>query len=626
MKGLDLCHGFFLAYGEPLIKENFSFMSDRIAAGMVGEGSECLGFDDSVSRDHDWGPGFCIWLTDEDFDQFGTALQKAYEKLPRMYMGIVRKTARFSPQKLGVFKISEFYKHFTGLPHAPQTPSQWMNLCDAYLCACTSGEVFYDPSGKFSNIRQKLLEFYPEDVRKFKIAAKCMSCAQSGQYNFMRSVRRGESVAAAFAKNAFCLDIMDLAFLLKKRFAPFYKWKHRAVKNLGNLGKQIHDAVAILMACTNDLETQNMIETLCSAIINEMKVQNISKASGNFLLDHGFSAQDAIQDEILRTKDVWGGMLTGKVLIIGGSYFAGRALVEFLLNEGKNEIFTFNRGNIPLNLKGVNEFKGDRTSIESIRANLPSGDWDAVIDFCGYSPEDIDSVIKGIPGRIRHYIFISTASVYDHSGMLPLDEISETIKAPQPGLGYYSEYVLGKIRAEECLMVICREKSIPWTIMRPSILYGRFNYAPRETYFFDLMEKEAAIVIPEHNLTLFNFIFVEDLAAIIGRCMGNNRSYDQVFNTVSPEFVTYEKFVEILGFISGKPLKIVQKTVQTIMQERIPLPFPMDRHEVYSGDKLQKALGFKFTPLALGMKKTYEFYQFLREKNKEKREQQNGCL
>ncbi len=306
MKGLDLCRGFFLAYGEPMIKEKFSFISDRIAAGMVGEGSECLGFDDRVSRDHDWGPGFCLWLTDEDFDEFGLEFQKAYEKLPRMYMGIVRKTARLSSQKLGVFKISDFYRRFTGLPHAPQTPSQWMTLCDAYLCACTSGEVFYDPSGRFSSIRQKLLEFYPEDVRRFKIAAKCMSCAQSGQYNFMRSVRRGEPVAAAFAKNAFCMDIMDLVFLLKKRFAPFYKWKHRAVKNLGDPGRQTHDAVAILMACTNDIESQDIMETMCSAIINEMKRQDISHATGNFLLDHGLWAQQSISDEILRTKDVWG--------------------------------------------------------------------------------------------------------------------------------------------------------------------------------------------------------------------------------------------------------------------------------------------------------------------------------
>lgn len=319
-------------------------------------------------------------------------------------------------------------------------------------------------------------------------------------------------------------------------------------------------------------------------------------------------------------------MLTINILIIGGSYFAGRSLVEFLVNEKKAGVSIFNRGNIPLNLKGVTELCGDRTSLDSIRQNLPLTDWDAVIDFCGYSAEDIESVIQGIPGKIRHYIFISTVSVYDHSAVLPLDETSAALCKPQPELGDYAEYGFNKIRAEKCLIRLCRERSIPWTILRPSILYGRFNYAPRETYFFDLMEKDGPIIIPEHNLALFNFIFVEDLSNITGLCIKNKKMYDQVFNTVSPEFVSYKNFVDILEIISGKKINTIQKSIQAIIKERIPLPFPMDHHEVYSGDKLQRTLGFKFTPLALGMKKTYEFYQYLRGKNKKKREQQNGCL
>jgi hypothetical protein len=290
-----------------MIKNNFSSFQGRIAAGMVGEGSECLRFDDVFSRDHDWGPGFCLWLTDEDFDEFGPALQDAYEKLPRVFMGFERKIARLSNQKLGVFRIFEFYKRFTGLPSAPKTPGQWINLCDAYLCACTSGEVFYDPFGKFSGIRKKLLEFYPEDVRRFKIAAKCMLCAQSGQYNAIRSAKRGEPVAVAFARNEFCMGIMDLVFLLKKRFAPFYKWKHRAVKDLGPLGRHIHSAVAKVVSCHNDLEAQDLMESMCFIIIDELKLQNLSQATGNFLLDHGLFVQQSILDEILRQKDVWGG-------------------------------------------------------------------------------------------------------------------------------------------------------------------------------------------------------------------------------------------------------------------------------------------------------------------------------
>ncbi len=307
MKGLDLCRDFFLTHGEPMIKAEFSFLKDRMAAGMVGEGSECLGFDDAVSRDHDWGPGFCLWLTDEDYREFGPELQAAYEKLPRVFLGFHRKSARLSGQKTGVFTISGFFRQFTGLSQAPDNLSQWMSLSDAYLCTCTSGEVFHDPFGRFTDIRKNLLEFYPEDVRRFKIAVKCMVCAQSGQYNMVRSARRGEPVAEAFAKNEFCMGIMDLVFLLKKRYAPFYKWKHRAVKDLGPLGEQIHGGVEKVMGSPNHRETQNLIESMCTVVIDELKRQDLSQAAGNFLLDHGLCVQQSILDEALRQKDVWGG-------------------------------------------------------------------------------------------------------------------------------------------------------------------------------------------------------------------------------------------------------------------------------------------------------------------------------
>lgn len=307
MKGLELCHRFFRTYGEPMIKEKFYPYRNQIAAGMVGEGSECLGLDDSTSRDHDWGPGFCLWLADETFDVIGKTLQEAYEKLPRVFMGFARKESLLSHKKIGVFRITDFYKQFTGLPHTPQTLLQWSCLSDEYLCACTNGRVFYDPSGKFSEIRNQFLAFYPEDIRLLKIASKCMTCAQSGQYNFMRSVDRGEPFAAAYAQNIFCLEIMGLVFLLNKRFAPFYKWKHRAVKDLGSLGKGIHDAITRLVAANEDFKKKEIIETMCASVIAELKHQGLSGAQSDFLLDHGIAVQKGIADEMLRQRDVWGG-------------------------------------------------------------------------------------------------------------------------------------------------------------------------------------------------------------------------------------------------------------------------------------------------------------------------------
>ena len=66
MKGLELSRAYYEAWGAPMIREKFPEYEDRIAVGLVGPGSECFGYDDAISMDHDFEAGFCLWLTKED--------------------------------------------------------------------------------------------------------------------------------------------------------------------------------------------------------------------------------------------------------------------------------------------------------------------------------------------------------------------------------------------------------------------------------------------------------------------------------------------------------------------------------------------------------------------------------
>ena len=77
MKGLEISEKFFYEYGLPMIEKEFSEYKDRIAAGLVGHGSECFGFDDEISTDHDFEPGFSLWITAEDERKFGFKLFRA---------------------------------------------------------------------------------------------------------------------------------------------------------------------------------------------------------------------------------------------------------------------------------------------------------------------------------------------------------------------------------------------------------------------------------------------------------------------------------------------------------------------------------------------------------------------
>jgi uncharacterized protein DUF4037 len=90
----------------------------------------------------------------------------------------------------------------------------------------TNGKIFQDPGGPFSTWRQKLKQYYPEEVRIFKLAAACVKAAQSGQYNLKRSLKRRDWFALRYAEIQFCDEALSLTFLLSRRYAPYYKWRH----------------------------------------------------------------------------------------------------------------------------------------------------------------------------------------------------------------------------------------------------------------------------------------------------------------------------------------------------------------------------------------------------------------
>lgn len=120
MPMLDVSRDFYYEYGKPMLERDFAEVRHKIAAGLCGEGSECLGFDDETSLDHDVDMGFCLFITQEDEREFGFRLERAYAKLPREYRGVTR--LRMSPvggNRHGVIVIDEFYKRFLGTNTAP---------------------------------------------------------------------------------------------------------------------------------------------------------------------------------------------------------------------------------------------------------------------------------------------------------------------------------------------------------------------------------------------------------------------------------------------------------------------------------------------------------------------------
>lgn len=305
MKGMELSRLYYEKVCKPVIEKEAGELTEWTAVGLVGEGSECYGYDDEISRDHDFGPSCCFWLTKEDYRIYGGKLREILDSLPKSFMSFpALKMSEWGGGRRGVLNTESFYRKFTGKENGPETLDEWRMIPETNLSIVTNGSVFSDPLGEFTKIRNRLLEYYPEDIRLDKIASRCMKIAQSGQYNLGRCLKRGEFVAARIAEAEFVNESIYMIYLLNKKYMPFYKWMHKDMQFLPILGKEVHNLLNNLISIQNS-EKPETAEKICGLIINELKIQGISENKSDFLLDHGPDIQRKISDESLRNSNPW---------------------------------------------------------------------------------------------------------------------------------------------------------------------------------------------------------------------------------------------------------------------------------------------------------------------------------
>ena len=304
IQGLELSEKYYEAFGRQMLEDRFPEILDQIAVGLVGHGSECFGFDDRISTDHDFGPSFCIWLPREVYVQYGERVQAAYDALPREFMGFSERVAEEQGQgRVGVLCLEDFYAGFLGRESVPANDQEWLAMDEASLAAVTNGKVFEDRLGWFSNIRETLLQYYPQDVWRRRLAQSLAKTAQSGQYNYARAMKRGERIAAELALTEFIRESMKTVYLLNRQYAPYDKWMHKGMRDLSvcpeigdmlNLLYTIDPAEAWENVSPEDyvyhLNTNDgrilVIEAVCSIIVQVLNEQGLSDRQDNFLQNH----------------------------------------------------------------------------------------------------------------------------------------------------------------------------------------------------------------------------------------------------------------------------------------------------------------------------------------------------
>ena len=309
MRGLELSRAFFETHGRPMLEEQFPELLPLLAVGLFGSGSECFGYDDATSRDHDFEPGFCIFLPGEEKVDRRTAflLERAYAKLPKEFAGVCRST--LSPvggARHGVLRTEEFFRATVGLEDGALSNERWLTLSEQSLAEATNGEVFLDNFGEVSRIREMLSSF-PEDIRRKRLAGQLLLMAQSGQYNYLRCLKHNEPAAAQLAVAEFVQSTIAAAFLLNRRYRPYYKWSFRALRELPKLSElSIH--LEWLLTTGNEPEQAeakyDAIEQIAVDVISELTEQSLTKAICGDLEKHAYSVNDGITDAQIRNLHI----------------------------------------------------------------------------------------------------------------------------------------------------------------------------------------------------------------------------------------------------------------------------------------------------------------------------------
>lgn len=305
MKAIELTRRYFFDVAEPSLIRAYPGIYERLAAGHVGNGSECFGYDDDISRDHDWGIDFFLWVCEED----RKAIPQLREWKERLFWNNPPSFPRTRSEYgagIGVMTSGDFYKSLIGYPNGPESIQDWRRVPEENLAMAVNGEIFIDRAGIFSATRAMLLRYYPEDLRKKKLAARCMAIAQTGQYNLSRCYQRQDWVTYRNVLSRFTDSVIAAVFLLNRTFRPYYKWAYRKMTELPILGaaagvRLAHIAELYGLDAITYEKLQGEVADICAMLAEELRRQRLALTGDWFLTAQGEEIQSSIEDTFLRS-------------------------------------------------------------------------------------------------------------------------------------------------------------------------------------------------------------------------------------------------------------------------------------------------------------------------------------
>jgi nucleoside-diphosphate-sugar epimerase len=241
-----------------------------------------------------------------------------------------------------------------------------------------------------------------------------------------------------------------------------------------------------------------------------------------------------------------------QVLFIGGTGIISSACSQLAIERGIT-LHLFNRGESKRPApSGAHVIHGDIRNIESARDALAGYAFDAVVDWIGFTPEQVQTDIELFRDRTRQYIFISSASAYQTPpATLP---VTEATILDNP----YWDYSRAKIACENLLVQAYREFKFPMTIVRPSHTYDRTMLPLHGGYtMVDRMRKGKKVIVPGDGTSLWTLTHHRDFAKGFVGLLGNNHAIGDAFHITSDEILTWNQIYQIIANAAGAQPHIV---------------------------------------------------------------------
>lgn len=300
-----------------------------------------------------------------------------------------------------------------------------------------------------------------------------------------------------------------------------------------------------------------------------------------------------------------------KILILGGTQFIGRNLVEQMLKTGKYNITLFNRGiTAPKLFRGVKTIKGNRET-DDIK-KLAGKKWDCVIDMSGYYPDTLSALLDILKGRTERYIFISTISVYqldnqpegvikENFDLLPCDEWQRT----DHSIATYGN------RKAECERVLLNATWLNSIILRPSLVYGKYDHTDRFYYWLYQAKHKIPVILPDNGAHKITLTYVNDLVSVIIKAI-SIKEHSTVYNVTTHQPFSVKTMVKALAnpaiTVNTEARKLLNMGV--IPGHHIPLWFNSPLR--ISNARLKKDFNIAFTPYDKSIREISAYYKSLK--------------